>query len=149
MYEEYLSKALSNVITARQALVSSKEFNSKDLKNCAAYHVQQSIELILKYLIYNVSEYRNEDEIKQIYTHDLDKLIKKYIVLYSIYVPENIKKNAKTYTLWEAESRYDLHFSVRVDSVLKAIKSVEDWLVELKPAYNKKIKLVRSRYEYK
>lgn len=148
MYEDYLSKALSNIITARQALVSSKEFNNKDLKNCASYHVQQSIELILKYLIYNVTDYNNGDEIKQIYTHDLDKLIKRYILPYGIDIPERIKKNAKTYTMWEAESRYDLHFSVRADSILKAIIYVEDWLVKLKPSYNKKVKLVRSRYEY-
>nr|WP_300663358.1 hypothetical protein [uncultured Acetatifactor sp.] len=72
MYEDYLQKALGNIITSRGALY---EYNGhphtklgKNLKNIAAYNVQQAIEHILKYLIYNNVGYNHGgNNIKQIF----------------------------------------------------------------------------------
>ncbi len=36
------------------------------------------------------------------------------------------------YSDWEAAGRYDLHFSVRMDSVEKALRLVEKWMKEIK-----------------
>ena len=46
MYEDYLSKALSNIIMAKQAIKAFLVTNNKDMKNGASYHAQQAIEFI-------------------------------------------------------------------------------------------------------
>lgn len=150
MYEDYLSKALSNIIMARQALHSFSIINQKDLKNGASYHAQQAIELILKYSIYNNVKYnKNSSNIKQIMTHDLDRLIKQYCEPYGINVPKKIKRNAKMYSTWEAESRYSLNYSVRVDSILTALEEAENWLMQLKPVYKAKITGIKNKLNMK
>lgn len=40
----------------------------------------------------------------------------------------SLMSNANKYSSWEAAGRYDLHFSVRADSVEKAIRIVKDWM---------------------
>lgn len=148
MYEEYLQKALSNVIMARQALYGYKAVHQKDLKNGASYHAQQAIELLVKYNIYNNEIYRNSNNTAdQIRTHDLDKLIKVYCIPFEIHVPEKIIKNAKVYSSWEAESRYSLKYSVRVDSIINALDEAEKWLIQLKPMYKAKIADVRRKLD--
>ena len=145
MYEDYLSKALSNIIVARQAISYFYETKNKDVKNSASYHAQQAIELVIKYCIYNTI-YKSNENVSQIITHDLDKLIKKYCVPNGIYVPDVIKRKAKVYTKWEVESRYDLHYSVRADSINKALEETENWLIKLKPSYKSKISAIHKRY---
>ena len=54
MFEEYLTKSLSDLVLARQAICNYQSNNGlKDMKNLASYHVQQAIEKMLKYCIYN------------------------------------------------------------------------------------------------
>lgn len=145
-YEQYLSKALSNIIMARQAISAFKTIKQKDLKNGASYHTQQAIELILKYCIYsNVKYNKNNSHIQQIRIHDLNRLIQQYCIPLGIYVPRKIVKNAMMYSSWEAESRYSLHYSVRVDSIENALNETEQRLIKLKPVYNNKILQVRTK----
>lgn len=61
VYGQYLSKALSNIIMARQAMSTFKTIRQKDYKNGASYHTQQAIELILKYCIYNNVKYNKNN----------------------------------------------------------------------------------------
>ena len=60
-------------------------------------------------------------------------------------MPRKIVKNAMMYSSWEAESRYSLHYSVRVDSIENALNETEQWLIKLKPMYNNKILQVRTK----
>lgn len=146
MYEDYLAKALSNVIIARQAIYGFETIHQKDLKNGASYHAQQAIELILKFCIYNNAGYnKNSSNIQQLRTHDLNRLIVQYCVPLGIDVPKKIAKNAMMYSTWEAESRYSLSYSVRIDSIKAALDEAEQWLVKLKPMYRNKIIQVRKR----
>lgn len=146
LYEEYLTRALSNIIMARQAINSYKQINQKDLKNGASYHAQQAMELILKYCIYNNTEYnKNNVHIQQIRTHDLNRLITQYCVPFEIYVPKKIIKNAMMYSAWEAESRYSLSYSVRIDSIETALDETEQWLIKIKPIYRNNILRVRNK----
>ena len=145
MYEEYLSKSLSDLVLARQAICNYESNKGlKDMKNMASYHVQQAIEKILKYCIYNNQRH---DTVKELYTHDLDRLIRDYCKKYEILVPEKIVKNANEYTRWEAESRYALKYSVRVTSIISALVETENWLIELKPSYEKNILHYRNKYK--
>lgn len=146
MYEDYLAKALSNVIMARQAINGFETIHQKDLKNGASYHAQQAIELILKFCIYNNVGYnKNSSNIQQLRTHDLNRLIVQYCIPLGIDVPKKIVKNALMYSTWEAESRYSLSYSVRIDSIKAALDETEQWLVKLKPIFRNKILQVRKR----
>lgn len=152
MYEDYLQKALSNVVASRSAMYEySKQPNSKlgkNMKNIAAYNIQQAIEHILKYLIYNDSKYSGgESSVRQILTHDIDRLIQRYCVPYNIKVPDKIVKNASIYTKWEAESRYSLQFSVRKDLIYTAIKETENWLMDLNARYKGVVTKYRMKYK--
>ena len=145
MYEEYLTKALVGIINAKQALKNYEDTGIKDLKNTAAYNIQQAIEFILKHEIYNCEMYNHGNEnVKQIFSHNLDSLIKDYCEPFQLCIPDKIVKNAKLYTSWEAESRYSLGFSVRIDSLKAAIKMTEMWLVQITPGY-KKLQQVNKR----
>jgi HEPN domain-containing protein len=146
MYEEYLGKTLSEIIIAKQALNNYEITKIKDMKNTASYHTQQAIELLIKYKIYNDTTYNQGDsEITQLFTHDLNRLIKKYCIPYGIYVPPKIVKNAKIYSSWESESRYSLAYSVRTDSIKSAINEVEQWLIQTKPMYKAKLVSVNKK----
>ncbi|MCM1542064.1 MAG: hypothetical protein NC121_12510 [Blautia sp.] len=146
MYEDYLARALSNVIISRQAIYGFEIIHQKDLKNGASYHAQHAIELMLKFCIYNNAGYnKNSSNIQQLRTHDINRLITQYCVPLGIDVPKKIAKNAKTYSTWEAESRYSLSYSVRIDSVKTALDKIEQWLIKLKPTYRNKILQVRNK----
>ena len=99
MYEQYLQKALSNIIMARQALYSYQVIHQKDLKNGAAYHARQAIELLVKYCIYTDKNYISANSIngkvKEIFTHDIDMLVKSYCCKYHVHIPNRIRNKAK------------------------------------------------------
>lgn len=63
MYEDYLSKSLVCIITAKQALKNYAVVKIKDMKNIAAYNMQQSIEYLIKYKIYNCGCYTKNSQI--------------------------------------------------------------------------------------
>ena len=152
MYDVYLTKALVGVVNATQALEAYQKTHIKDIKNTAAYNVQQSLEYILKYLIYNCAAYnkgKTEEQISQIYSHNLNLLILQYCDSYNISVPKEIRNKAILYTSWEAESRYSLGFSVRADAIQNAIKYACNWLVEIAPKYQKKINEISKRLQIK
>ena len=152
MYDTYLTKALAGLVNSTQALEAYQKTSIKDIKNTAAYHIQQSLEYIIKYLIYNSSGYnkgKKEEAITQIYSHNLDLLIVQYCDAYQIIVPQKIRDKAALYTSWEAESRYSLGFSVRIDAIRTAIKYTSDWLIEIAPKYKKKIAEINKRLQIK
>ncbi len=108
MYELYLQKALGGIVNARSALNEYFKQPNNDLgntgKHIAAYNIQQAIEYILKFCIYNNTNYNhNSTNIKQVFTHDLVLLINRYCIPCGIKVPKNIMKNAHTYTTREAK----------------------------------------------
>lgn len=104
--------------------IKAKEGNEKATKGIAAYHAQQAIEKILKSEIYKVDPSINP---RKMYTHKIYDLCA-IAESYGIEVPKGIKDNAYKYSDWEAAGRYDLHFSVRMDSIEKALRLVEEWL---------------------
>ena len=50
----------------------------------------------------------------------------------SMNIPDEVRKNALMITDWEAGSRYDLQFAVRIDILEKYQKIVENWFADLK-----------------
>ena len=149
MYEYYLTNALVGIINSKQALKNFLITKLKSLKNTSAYHIQQTFEYLIKYLVYNNTNYNkgviSETSIKQIFSHNLDLLIKNFCIPNKIKVPKQLINNAKLYTSWEAESRYRIGFSVRINSLKKAIDIAENWLLEIKPSFSQKLKNVNKR----
>lgn len=120
----------ADIKTAEYALkeyLADKHF--KDIKNICGYHIQQAVEKLIKYQIYN---HADAPDNKELYTHNIGALI-----AYAdrnnipIYVPDYIVTNAEIITMWETGSRYDLHFSVRVDTLEKTLGIVIRWFDEI------------------
>lgn len=135
MYSDYMLKAVANIGTAIRALEDYNKNKIKNMKGLSAYHVQQAVELILKYLIYTNNFY-NDNEL---YTHDISKLIMIAEGL-NIGIPKYIKDNARVFTSWEAKGRYDLRPAIRTDKVANSIKNVMKWIVKINPRYKVKLK---------
>ena len=135
MYNNYMSKAVANIGTAISALEDYNKNKIKNMKGLSAYHVQQAVELILKYLIYTNDSYNGNE----LYTHDISKLIMLTEGL-NVSIPKYIKDNARVFTSWEAKGRYDLRPTIRADKVENSIKHVMKWILKINPRYKATLK---------
>lgn len=70
-----------------------------------------------------------------VFSHNLDLLIKNFCNPNGIKIPRLLIKNASLYSAWEAESRYRIGFSVKINSLRSAIELAETMLLEIKPSY--------------
>ncbi len=119
----------ADIIAARQAIEYYKEHNVKDIKNVAAYHLQQAAEKLIKIQIYVKAE--NYDN-ASLYTHNIEKLIAYAQSLnVDVTIPKYIDDNSLVLTSWEAGSRYDVGFQTRIDTLNKALDEIEKWYNEL------------------
>ncbi|SEH32786.1 HEPN domain-containing protein [Selenomonas sp. KH1T6] len=119
----------ADLVAARQAIEYFQDKGIRDIKNIAAYHLQQAAEKLIKIQIYkSVSDVNNS----QMYTHNLDRLI-----LYAesggirIHVPDYIREHSVQISDWEAGSRYDVGFSIRIDTLKKAYDVISRWEKEV------------------
>ena len=117
-----LSRGLiyADILTARQALNTYKENSKiKDIKNICAYHLQQAVEKLIKAQIY-ISGYQYNE--RDLYTHNIAALIA-YIEKNSIpvIIPHFIDIN-----------RYDMHFSIRADTLEKYLRVIDEWYESVK-----------------
>ena len=122
-----LTKGLirADIIAARQAIAYYDEKQIKDIKNIAAYHLQQAAEKLIKIQLYRgISQISN----KEIYTHDLRRLVG-YANSQglTLAVPEYIQRHLLMITDWEAGSRYNIGFSVRIDILKKTLDVITEW----------------------
>ena len=126
-----LSKGLikADIIAAKQAIDFFESKKIKDIKNIAAYHLQQAAEKLIKYQIYKVL---NDSDNRKMYTHDLSKL-REYADSegISLIVPEYIDDHLNSITDWEAGSRYNIGFSIRIDTLKKCAEVIEAWEKEI------------------
>ena len=67
------------------------------------------------------------------YRHSLDDLITfAESIGIQLIVPKWVNEKKYVITSWEAEGRYDLHFVVRIDTLKRCYKELEEWKKELK-----------------
>ena len=120
----------ADLIAARQAIEYLQNKGIRDIKNIAAYHLQQASEKLIKYQIYkSVSDVNNS----QMYTHNLDRLIMYAESLeVNFYIPDYIREHSVQISDWEAGSRYDVGFSIRIDTLQKTYDIISAWERELK-----------------
>ena len=113
-----LAIAKADLKTAKRIVDSPDKYE----KHIAAYHTQQPMEKVLKYLA--------EKKGKNLWGHDITKLVMQCKKL-GIEVPELIEKNSAVYTEWEVVSRYYPRKTIRRDNISKAIAVVDDWIESL------------------
>ncbi len=119
----------ADIISARQAIEYFVATGNKDIKNIAAYHLQQAAEKLIKYQIYESGVAIDN---AKLYTHNIEALI-----LYAeslniqISVPKLIRDNSLVITKWEAGSRYGLGLSIRIDTLQKYYNVIDVWYNEI------------------
>ena len=122
-----LTKGLikADIIAARQAMEYFGQTKNKDIKNIAAYHLQQAAEKLIKIQIYKLQQSTDN---KRMYTHDLSKLID-YAESenLNLNVPNYIRDHVNSITEWETGSRYDIGFSIRIDTLKKCYEVIAEW----------------------
>ena len=115
----------ADILMAKQGIMLFEQNGIREIKNMTAYHLQQAAEKLIKIQIYRSGvEYNN----KQLYIHNLVSLIRYAKSLgIEILIPKEIDENALDITDWEAGSRYDLHFSIRIDKLKKIYSVIWKW----------------------
>ena len=69
----------------------------------------------------------------QMYTHNLDRLIMYAESLeVNFYILDYIREHSVQISDWEAGSRYDVGFSIRIDTLQKTYDIISAWERELK-----------------
>lgn len=115
----------ADIIAAKQAIAYYNDHGVKDIKNIAAYHLQQAAEKLIKIQIYNKT---TDYDSAALYTHNIEKLIVYATSLeLDINIPNYIKENSLVLTSWEAGSRYDVAFQIRIDTLNKTLSEIEKW----------------------
>jgi len=119
----------ADIIAAKQAIEYFEEKHVRDMKNIAAYHLQQAAEKLIKIQIYNQC---SQVDNAQMYTHQIEKLIL-YADSLGInpIIPDYIRQNSLIITAWEAGSRYDIGFSIRIDTLKKCYAVISDWIKKI------------------
>lgn len=120
----------ADIIAAKQAIeYYDNNYSIKSIKNIAAYHLQQAVEKLIKLQIYDSGVIISNT---RMYTHNIEKLI-----IYGdslgigLDVPNFIRERSLRITDWEAGSRYDVGFSIRIDTLKKTYEVVESWFEKI------------------
>ena len=120
---------MADIIAAKQAIAYFEENKIRDIKNIAAYHIQQSMEKLIKIQVYRkATKYDNH----KMFNHNLEKLtLYAETLQIDILVPKYVRDNSLVITDWESGSRYDVGFSIRIDTLKRAVSEAEAWYEKL------------------
>lgn len=93
--------------------------------NMIAYHIQQAVEKLIKYLI----ERKGKRYPK---THDITELIDTCEEI-SIVIPQEIIENDVLITKWCTQTRYNINFKASVRKIEMLLPIIEKWLIQEQP----------------
>ncbi len=124
MSETLLDKAISNYNVA--VMVYNAMDGDESYLNYIGYHLQQSVELGLKYVL-------DENGVSYPKTHDIDQLLlianRNNI---DTFATDYIKDHSEMFSLWESRTRYVLDYRLELSKVEKAMDGVDRYLDVLK-----------------
>lgn len=124
-----LDKALTNYDAAKIIRNSIKDEN-EEMINLVGYHLQQSIELSIKYTLeMNGVEYPSTHRIE-----DLIKIAKTNKI--NLYLNEYIKEHDALLTSWESNTRYIIGYLIELEKIDKALPEIEKYLKNIINIYN-------------
>lgn len=122
----YLDIAKENLILAKNIYVS---FDDEIMLNYAGYHLQQSVELTLKYILFmNGIDFPKVHSINQ-----LINVFEKNDMLDLI--PEYIDDNSDMITNWESQTRYILDYQIARRKIVKAFPEIENLISNVEEMY--------------
>ena len=113
----------ADIIAAKQAIEYFDQKGTKEIKNIAAYHLQQAAEKLIKYQIYQGLKSTDNH---RMYTHDLSRLLD-YAEAegLTLIVPDYIRNHVNQITDWEAGSRYDFSLHITKSSCLTRFRTTQ------------------------
>ena len=126
-------------IAKENLLVAEKIYDTLDdeiMLNYAGYHLQQAVELSLKYILF-----MNGVDFPKV--HSINHLISIFEENNMMdYIPEYIDDNSDMLTNWESQTRYVLNYQIARRKIVKAIPEIENFIdmvesdyKELEPEY--------------
>ena len=122
----YLDIAKENLIIAKNIYES---FDDEIMLNYAGYHLQQSVELTLKYILFmNGIDFPKVHSINQ-----LINVFEKNDMLDLI--PEYIDDNSDMITNWESQTRYILDYQISRRKIVKAFPEIENLISNVEEMY--------------
>lgn len=119
-------KSVANYKSAR--LLFENAIGDEEQLNFAGYHLQQAIELAIKYLL-------EQDGVEYPKTHDIDQLIriaKDNDV--ELYMSEYLEDHAEMLSMWEAKARYVLDYAIESKKIERALAEVDEYLATVAEA---------------
>lgn len=119
-------KAAANFKSAKLLLDNAN--GDEEQLNLAGYHLQQALELTLKYLL-------EQDGIEYPKTHDIDQLIRiGNESRVDLQLSEYLIDHAEMFSLWEAKARYILGYAIEARKLKRALSEIDDYLAAVADA---------------
>ena len=116
-------KAVANLFAARMLRVS--QICDEEQLNIAGFHLQQAVELALKYLL-------EAEGIEYPKTHSIEQLIalgRKHGA--NLPLTDYIDDHAEMFSQWEAKSRYILGYAIEDRKIDRALEEVDTFLLAI------------------
>lgn len=116
-------KAVANFQTAQ--ILHEYSGDDEEQLNVMGYHLQQAMELALKYLL-------EQNGIEYPKTHDIDQLIRLgHEAKIELLLPEYLEDHAEMLSQWEAKSRYVLGYAIEARKIERALSEIDNYLAEI------------------
>ena len=126
----YLDLAKADISVAKILLEpKNNPTNDEMITDAAAYHVQQGIEKLLKYILHDLNGI--DDSSKSFRTHSITSLISKVEDETNVKVPDELKMVSELLTSWESESRYGGDISATEKQIKNCINIFEEFIENL------------------
>ena len=122
--ETLLDKAVQNLNCAT-IIFNSNLVQDEVYLNYVGYHLQQAVELSIKYTLENNGVEYNK-------THDIEQLIQ--FANYNgvdLLLTEYIYEKAEMFSIWEAKTRYIKNYRLEKNKVATALNEVKQYIDEL------------------
>ena len=122
--ETLLDKAVQNINIAK-TIYYSELIADEAYFNYVGYHLQQAVELSMKYLL-------EKNGVEYSKTHSIEQLIKLGNESnIDLHITEYIDNKAEMFSSWESQTRYIISYKLEKRKVSQALTEVENYLVRI------------------
>lgn len=119
--ETLFDKAKQNLKVA-ESIYSTIAINDEAYLNYVGYHIQQALELSIKYML-------EMNGVNYPKTHDIDQLIRlASINNVELYLNEYIDDHSEMFSLWEARTRYILNYRLEKRKIERSLTETKSYL---------------------
>ncbi len=119
--ETLFDKAKQNLKVA-ESIYSTIAINDEAYLNYVGYHIQQALELSIKYML-------EMNGVNYPKTHDIDQLIRlANINNVNLYLNEYIDDHSEMFSLWEARTRYILNYRLERRKIERSLTETKSYL---------------------